>query len=220
MGTTPPGQTRARVLAFVRERLLAGAPPTVREVQQALGFRSVGTAREHLDALVRDGRLAKGGHGTHRGVRLPGAAAAPARLVPLLGRVQAGALTEAIENAEGHVVVESRAPADELFALTVQGDSMTPELLPGDVVVVRRQPRADSGDVVVAMVDGEATVKRLRLVGRRVELHATNPAFAPIVHDPSTREIPGLTILGKVVELRRSFERAPARRRTRVERDV
>ena len=74
-------------------------------------------------------------------------------------------------------------------------------ILPGDVVIVRRQRRASSGEVVVALVGEEATVKRLRLRRGRVELHAENPAFEPIVPDP--RE---LTLLGKVVEVRRRLE--------------
>ena len=205
MGHTPAGSTRARVLAFVRERLLAGAPPTVREVQQAFGFRSVGTAREHLDALVAAGRLARAGEGQHRGLRLPGGSRAATRLVPLLGSVQAGALTEAIASAEEHLVVAARRGA-ELFALRVRGDSMEPELLPDDVIVVRRQATAEHGELVVAMVDGDATVKRLHLVRGRPELHASNPRYAPIVPAGT-----GLVLLGKVVELRRRFDHTPRR---------
>ena len=207
MGRTPRGETRERVLAFVRERLIAGVPPTVREVQAAFDFRSVGTAREHLDALVAEGRLAKSEAQKHRGVRLPGRSRPRSVLVPLLGNVQAGALTEAIQEAEDHLVVETRLAARELFALRVRGASMEPELVAGDLLVVRRQPRAENGEIVVALVGDEATVKRLRIVRGRAELHATNPAFAPLVPDT-------LTLLGKVVELRRSFEqprRSPAK---------
>jgi repressor LexA len=216
MGRTPKGLTRERVLAFVRERLLAGAVPTVREVQHALGFRSVGTAREHLDALVAAGRLARAAEGQHRGLRLPdgtgargaggreAGAGGATRLVPLLGSVQAGALTEAIEHAEDHLVVRARGNAT-LFALRVRGDSMVPELLPDDVIVVRRQPTAEHGELVVAMVGGDATVKRLQLGSSgRVELHATNPRYAPIVAPDD------LQLLGKVVELRRRFDRPQA----------
>ncbi len=216
MGRTPKGQTRRQVLAFVRERLLAGEPPTVREVQQRFGFRSVGTAREHLDALVADGLLEKADDRRHRAVRLPGAQRPRPALVPLLGRVQAGALTEALEDPDGHVLVETRTAATgrettarkatarettaQLFALRVRGDSMAPEMFDGDVLIVRRQPRAEHGDVVVAMVDGDATVKRLWLSRRRVELRATNPRYAPIVPDGE------LVLLGKVVELRRALD--------------
>jgi repressor LexA len=201
MGRTPPGQTRERVFRLVRERLLAGAPPTVREVQRAFGFRSVQTAREHLEALVREGRLAKR-KGQSRGYRLPSGEGPPTVLVPLLGRVPAGSLDLAVEELEGYLPMQSRRPAGELFALRVRGESMTGAgILPGDVVVVRRQRTARSGEIVVALVGDEATVKRLRVRGKRVELRPANPDYEPIVADP--RE---LTLLGKVVEVRRSLE--------------
>jgi repressor LexA len=201
MGRTPPGQTRARVFRFVREQLLAGSPPTVREVQRAFGFRSVETAREHLEALVREGRLAKRG-GRARGYRLAAAAGPAPVLVPLLGRVPAGALDAAVEDPEGYLPVRSRRSGGELFALRVRGESMTGAgILSGDVVIVRRQRTARSGEIVVALVGDEATVKRLYLRGKRVELHAEHPDFEPIVPDP--RE---LRLLGKVVELQRRLE--------------
>lgn len=208
MGRTPKGQTRTRVLTFVQERLLAGTPPTVREVQHAMGFRSVGTAREHLDALVEGGQLTRTDDGQHRGLRLPtsGRHTRPhhPRLIPLLGRVQAGPLTAALQDNEGHIVVTTRHAPTELFALRVRGDSMAPEILADDVVIVRRQPKAEHGQLIVAMVDDEATIKRLHQRGdgasRRIELHAANPRYAPIVPDPAT-----LVILGLVIELRRGF---------------
>jgi repressor LexA len=201
MGRTPPGQTRERVFRLVREQLLAGSPPTVREVQRAFGFRSVETAREHLEALVREGRLTKQ-RGRARGYRLPAAAGPPTVLVPLLGRVPAGALDAAVEDPEGYLPIRSRCSAGELFALRVRGESMTGAgILPGDVVIVRRQRTAGSGEIVVALVGDEATVKRLRIRRKRVELHAENPDFEPIVPDP--RE---LTLLGKVVEVHRRLE--------------
>jgi repressor LexA len=198
MGSTPAGQTRGRVLRFVTERLLRGQPPTVREVQQALGLRAVQSARVHLEALVREGRLAK--RPGARGYALPDGA--PARLVPLLGRVPAGALRTAFEEREGFVVVAARGRADDLFALRVRGDSMTGAgILDGDIVVVRRQDAAESGDVVVTLVGDEATVKRLRLRAGRIELHPANPAFAPLSLPPDA-----LRLLGKVIEVRRELE--------------
>lgn len=194
-----PGDTRRRVLAFVRERILAGAPPTTREVQEHLGFRAVQSARQHLEALVAEGKLSKE-PGRARGYRLPAATAAMPRPVPIVGRVQAGELTEAIEAPDGYLGVEGRPEDETLFALTVRGESMTGAgILPGDVVVVRRQERAPSGAIVVALVEGEATVKRLRLRGRRLELLAENPDFAPIV----IRSGSEARILGQVVEVRR-----------------
>jgi repressor LexA len=201
MGRTPAGETRERIYRFVRDRLLGGFPPTVREVKEAFGFRSVQTAREHLEALVTEGRLAKEA-GKARGYRL-GGDSRPTRLVPLLGRVPAGPLNIATEDLEGYLPIQGHRSGDDLFGLRVRGESMTGAgILPGDIVVVRRQPAADSGDIVVALIGGEATVKRLRIRRNRVELHPENPAFEPIIPDPSE-----LTLLGKVIEVRRYLER-------------
>lgn len=216
---------RRRVLDFVRERLLAGLPPTVREVQRALGFRAVQSAQQHLEALVADGHLVRS-KSHARGYRLPEAHdRGPTLFVPLLGRVQAGALTSAIEDHEGFIPVEARRAgalshpgSSELFALRVHGDSMSGAgILEGDVVIVRRQSTAQGGDIVVARVGDEATVKRLRIhAGRpgshaaRIELVPENPRFHTIVVEPPEE----LALLGRVIELRRHFDaprRAPRR---------
>ncbi len=201
MGKTPAGQTRERVFRFVRERLLEGLPPTIREVQKAFGFRAVETARAHLEALVQEGRLIKKA-GLSRGYGLPdflGKLPTHTRMVPLLGRVQAGELTTAIEDMEGYVPVQSPHEGDELFALRVRGESMIGAgILAGDLVIVKRQPSAQSGDIVVALVDDEATVKRLQVRGNRVELCPENPSFETLVPLPDE-----LKLLGKVIEVRR-----------------
>ena len=203
MGRTPAGETREKVFAFVRDRLLAGQPPTVREVQEALGFRAVRTAQQHLERLVEDGRLVAGRHRA-RGYRLPGSTpGARTVLAPVLGRVPAGALDEAMEDPDGYLPVDARgAAAGDLFALRVRGESMTGVgILPGDLVIVRRQPTAASGDVVVARVGDEATVKTFRMRGQRVELRPENSAFEPIVLDAGE-----VAILGKVIEVRRILD--------------
>ena len=202
MGRTPPGQTRARVFTYMQERILAGEPPTVREVQEVFGFRAVQTARQHLEVLVDEGKL-RVERGRARGYRLPvGFGGPPPKLVPVVGRVQAGALSLAVEDVDGYIpVAQSRSDA-ELFALHVRGESMRDAgILEGDLVVVRRQQSALSGEVVVALVGDEATVKTLYLKGGRVELHPANPNFEPIVLDSAD-----VTILGKVVEVRRSLK--------------
>ncbi len=211
MSHAPLGVTRERVFHFVRERLLAGDPPTVRDVQGVFGFRTPQTARYHLEKLVAEGRLLAA-RGKARGYRLLEQldVPSPTRWVPVLGRVQAGRLTTATEELDGYVPMPARHTRrghgdhrdhDDLFALRVQGESMTGAgIFPGDVVIVRRQPTADSGTVVVALVDDEATVKRLRLHDGQVELHPENPDFDPILTD---REI---TLLGKVIEVRRTLE--------------
>ena len=194
--------TRDRIFDFVRDRILAGVPPTVREVQARFGFKAVGTAREHLDNLIAEGRLAKLG-GVSRGFRLPvgGKGNRPIRNVPILGHVQAGALTLAVEDPEGYIPVRATSSADDLFALRVNGDSMNQAgILPGDVVVVHRQPDADNGEVVVALVEDEATVKRLFKQTDHVELRpeSDNPEFKPILLSGEA-----VRLLGKVIEVRR-----------------
>jgi len=203
---TPPGRTRERVYRFVRERLLRGRPPTVREVQQAMGFRAVQSAQKHLAKLVEEGRLLRR-DGEARGYALPpGEGAVSPAQVPLLGRVPAGPLDAAIEDLDGYLPYDGPS-ADGLFALRVQGDSMRDAaILSGDIVLVRAQPTARSGEIVVARVGDEATVKRLRLRGRRIELHPENPAFAVLIPPPDEVEL-----LGKVIEVRRSLESGKSR---------
>jgi repressor LexA len=196
--------THARVLEFVRSRLLAGLPPTVREVQETFRFKSTATAREHLERLVAAGHLVRA-PGLARGLRLPRWSGLASRIlpVPVLGRVQAGPLAWATQEIEGEVWTAARYPPEELFALRVRGESMTGAgILPGDMAVVHRQPDADDGQIVVALVEDEATVKVLRRRRGRVELHPANPAFPVLRPDPAR-----MTLLGRVVEVRRSYER-------------
>jgi repressor LexA len=204
MPYTPEGKTREKILQFVRERILTGRSPTVREVQAAFGFRAVETAHRHLENLIAEGRLGRE-TGKSRGYRLPEALGL--LYIPLLGRVQAGALTTAVEEPEGYIPVLPKRGGEELFALRIHGESMTGAgILPGDIAIVRRQSTADSGDIAVALVGDEATVKRIRLRGRRIELHAENPEFPPII--PPSGEV---LILGKVIEIRRYLESAGER---------
>jgi len=200
MGRTSPGETRERIFRFLRDRILSGRPPTLREVQRAFRFRAVETAREHLDRLVEEGRLRKEASRA-RGYRLA-PDLAPVEAVPLLGRVQAGPRFYAVEDLEGHVAVESRRGRGELFALRVRGESMRDAgILDGDLVIVRRGAGIRSGDTVVALVGEEAMVKILRRRAGRIELHSANPSFytiRPDLHD--------LHLLGKVIEVRRSLE--------------
>ncbi len=201
MAFTPPGETRDKVFRFVRDRILDGAVPTVREVQDAMGFSAIESARKQLDALVAEGRLEKE-EGLARGFRLPRVRGeARALQVPVIGTVQAGRLSEAIENPDGWVFVESRHRPEELFALRVRGESMTGVgILPGDLVIVKKGAVQQKGAIVVALVENEATVKRLGLRRGKVILEAANPAFESIALDPSS-----VRLLGRVVEVRRQL---------------
>lgn len=238
---TPFGQTRERVLDFMREQLASGCAPSLREVQKALGFRALETAREHLDKLVSEGRLEKR-EGLARSYRLPRRAAGaalssgafssasssgafgsahanPLQWIPLLGRVQAGALTLAQQEIEGYLPLwpqastrarsaRASAPgrAHEFFALRVRGQSMRGAgILEGDIAIARRQATAEHGDIVVAQIGEEATLKRLYRRGRRLELRPENPDFEAIAVAPGEE----LVLLGKLVELRRYLAGAP-----------
>jgi repressor LexA len=207
---TRPGETRELVYEFVRDRLLEGVPPTVREVQREFGFRAVQTAQAHLEQLVAEGRLVKRlgpQRGRARGYGLPESSvdyAAPMVFAPLLGHIQAGNLSAAIEEREGTVPVArgARRGSEELFALRVRGESMTGVgIMPDDLVIVRMQPTADTGDIIVALVDDEATVKTLRRQRGRIVLMPENPDYEPIIPDPEN-----VRILGKVIEVRRYIE--------------
>ena len=195
---TPPGETREKVYRFVRRRILEELPPTVREVQEAFRFKAVQTARQHLERWWPRGGWSRrtGNPGVIACHRSPGRCSCRC-----WGGCRRAGLRAAIEECEGYLPVQSRG-SEELFGLRVQGESMTGAgILPGDIVVVRQQGEAASGDIVVALVGDEATIKRLRLRRNRIELHPENPAFAPIV--PRAEEC---TVLGKVVEVRRYLE--------------
>lgn len=200
----PRGEMRQRIFGYVQQRLLQGDPPSVREIRDHVGLRAAQTVQRHLDALVAAGQLEREESGRSRALRLP-QVRPQAFLVPLLGQVQAGALTTAVEEPEGFVPVTGTHVGDGLFALRIQGLSMERAgILPGDVVIVRRQADAVDGDIVVALVEDEATVKRLRFEAGHAALYPENPDFEVIHPDPAQ-----LRLLGKVVEVRRYFEGNP-----------
>lgn len=169
-----------------------------------MGFRAVETARNYLEALVQEGRLIKRGTAS-RSYGLPADQLSQSVQVPVLGSVQAGALTFAEQVPDGYLKVERSRHREELFALKVRGDSMLQAgILPDDFVIARQQSQAQSGDIVVALVEDEATVKRLRLNGPWIELQPANPEF-PTLRLPAQE----VRILGKVIEVRRYLEGLP-----------
>jgi repressor LexA len=199
---------REKIYRYTYQRLKAGDPPTIREVQKAVGLKAVESARGHLEALVEEGRLVKRDTNS-RSYALPPEvwSQVSGRKVPIVGEVQAGALTLAIQEAEGFVETERQRKGEVLFALRVKGLSMRDAgILPGDLLITRRQESADMGDIVVALVEDEATVKRLRFKegkkGKRtVVLQPENPDFEAVEVDPEE-----LKLLGKVLEVRRYYE--------------
>lgn len=127
--------------------------------------------------------------------------------IPVLGEVRAGYPMEAVENIIDYEEIdEETARRGEFFALRIKGDSMEPRFVEGDVVIVRKQETADSGDIVVALVNGDsATIKKLKRHQNGITLVPSNAAYEPMYY--SSEEIMELpvTILGKVVELRAKF---------------
>ena len=200
MAYTKPGVTRNRIYRFMRQRLLNGEPPTIREVQTAFNMRAVQSAKNHLDALVKEGRLVKAS-GQSRGYRLPGTASKN-HLAPLVGRVPAGPFNIAIEEIEGYIPVQSSSMEQTIFGLRVNGDSMMDAgILHGDIVLVRSGAEVHQGDIVVAMIDGEATVKEFRRGKKQIQLLPRNNVYPVLSPKPED-----LTIIGKVIEVRRYLE--------------
>ena len=169
-----------------------GYAPSVREIGDAVGLRSPSTVHAHLRILEENGYLQKS-KGKTRTLSLPGQPGY--RNVPVIGTVRAGQPILAVEDAVGYVPFEGSG--EGLFALNVRGDSMKDAaILEDDVVIVRPQPTADNGQIVVALIDDEATVKRLRLEKGHVWLMPENPAYQSIDGE-------GCSILGVVVAVYR-----------------
>lgn len=208
-----PTATQARVLAAIQSRLGQGNPaPTYRELCKEFGWSSTGTVRDHLRALARKGYLELSGP-RHRQVRLRGESFTVSR-VPVVGRIVAGVPVLSEENIDGHIPVPAEwTVRGTYFALRVRGDSMTDAgIIEGDFVVVRQRQDADDGEIVVATLDGETTLKRLRREGKSTTLVAENPRYRPI----RVRTEAAL-IQGVVVGLLRSFSGGrPARWTPRV----
>jgi repressor LexA len=186
-----------QVLAFVADYTARnGAPPTVREIAAGLGIASTNAVAGHLDALARAGALTRSPRRA-RGLRVP--EAPQTRSIPILGRIAAGRPILAVENREGSLPPDGFLGTEPDFALRVQGDSMTGDgILPGDLIFVRSSPVAQRGEIVVAMLDDEATVKRFlpEADGRTAALAASNPAYRPIEVDLQDERF---RILGVVV---------------------
>ncbi len=177
---------RAAVLAFLRRELAAGRAPSLAEVAEAFGFASRNAAQKHVQALVGQGLLEQV-PGRKRGLRLPEGHADLLPL-PVLGRVAAGVPIGADIGLDQQLWLDRRlfSPVPD-YLLKVQGDSMIDDgILDGDLVGVHRTPDARDGQTVVARIDGELTIKRLRRERRRLRLRLMprNPAHAPIEVEP------------------------------------
>ncbi len=191
------------VLEFVRQQITSrGHPPTVREIGRQFGIKSTNGVRSHLTALIRKGYLKKERF-ISRGLELTYNTAGIGR-VPLVGAVPAGVPIDAVENIEGEIALDlSFLPRGDRFTLRIIGDSMTGAgIFDGDLVIVKKQQVAQKGDIVVALVGGEATVKRYFPSGKTIRLQPENDEFEPIIISKHSREF---RIAGKVVGLLRKI---------------
>ncbi len=189
------------ILEVIEQALSSqGYPPTVREIGAAVGLSSPASVQSHLSALEAKGYIRRRSSKRralellHRNADLGGRSGGKSSRVRLVGRVAAGAPLLAEENVEDYLELPEFLTGDgECFALRVQGTSMVNAgILDGDVVVVRTQRSAEDGDIVVAMLEEEATVKRLFREDGRVRLQPENDDMEPIyASDP--------VVLGKVV---------------------
>jgi len=187
-----------QILDLIRSEILrTGFPPTRAEIARALGFKSANASEDHLKALARKGAIELTA-GASRGIRLVGEppAASPTAptqlpgagqvLLPIVGRVAAGHPILATEHVEREIGIEpalfSQMPD---YLLRVRGSSMRDAgILDGDLLAVRKSPEARNGQIVVARIGDEVTVKRFSRSGRHIELLPENPDFQPIVVTP------------------------------------
>jgi repressor LexA len=219
------------VLRFIaREIEERGYPPTIREIGEALDIRSTNGVNDHLKALERKGYLTRdpvksralipteaargalSGAALAKGAKVlqfPVATRPGSRMVevPILGRVAAGQPILAQERIEDTVQVDSflLGTNKKVYGLKVQGDSMIGDgILPGDYVFVKKQLNADDGEIVVAMIDDEATVKRMFREGKRIRFQPSNPRMAPIY--VAEEDFRSTMILGVVVGVYRKMQ--------------
>ncbi|HPI36667.1 MAG TPA: transcriptional repressor LexA [Ignavibacteriaceae bacterium] len=201
------------ILNFIQQfRDETGYPPTLREIGKKFGISSTFGVKRHLDALVKKGCLSVESNAS-RGIAVLDSASGLRKKdeestlfskIPVIGRVAAGTPVTAIENVEGSIVVDSAfiKRAEECYALKVKGDSMiNAGIFEGDYVIVSSGPEAYHNEIVVALLEDEATVKRLYKKEKSVMLIPENEKYHPI--DLTNRE--NCSIIGKVIGVVRWF---------------
>lgn len=199
----PRGDNQQKILDFIKKEIQTkGYPPSVREIGDAVGLKSTSTVHGHLTRLEKKGLLYRDSM-KPRAIEILeedfiGYGSGNSSSIPLVGKVTAGEPILAIENIEEYIPLPKTMLGEgSFFILCVQGESMIEAgIVDGDYVVVRKQPDAQNGDIVVAMVEDEATVKRFYKENGHFRLQPENPTMSPII-------VPDVSILGKVVSLYR-----------------
>jgi len=187
---------RDKIYRYIVDRISVGAAPTVREICEDVGVPSTSTAHTDLKAMAEAG-LIEMTRGRNRTIRLPGGQGVR---VPLVGTVAAGEPILAVQNVERYIPVNfPGSRGKDLFALRVKGESMVKAaILDGDIVVVEKTPTAENGEIVVAMMDDEATVKRFYKENGAYRLQPENDDMQSVVLDE-------VEVLGKVLSVMRFY---------------
>ncbi len=193
------------ILEYIEEMITqVGKSPTLREIGKQFDISSTNGVRDHLKALMKKGYIRKR-EMISRGIELVRDLASPVINLPIVGSVPAGNPIDAIENIEGEIAIDSSflPGSDDTFTLRVEGDSMiNAGIHNGDYVMIKKQNIAEQGDIVVAIIGEEATVKRYFQENDTIRLQPENDAFEPIIVD---RHSPEFQIAGKVVALMRKM---------------
>ena len=189
---------QAQILSFIEGYIASHSyAPSIREIAKHFRIVSLNAVRQHLLRLENAGALDLSARRS-RGISLPGTFGVR---IPVVGRVAAGVPIMAQENIESYFVTDRTflRETEDVFALKIKGDSMEPEMHENDWVLVKRQDHANLGELVVAVIENEATVKKLVKVGSSFALRANNPKYADIEIGPN------FLVNGKVVGLIRKF---------------
>lgn len=194
----PLTERQKHILEFIVAQSQAdGVPPSYREIARHFKI-TPGGLQKQIKALQEKGALRRPQMRAARSLQVVGRKSAAAVSLPILGRVRAGVPEEAIEDAEDRLSLDAALANGADFCLRIRGDSMEPDMVEGDLALVRQAQHAENGEPVIAFTDdAEATVKRLRRNGSEVWLEAANTRYAPI-RGP-------FRIVGKVVGLVRSY---------------
>jgi repressor LexA len=198
-----PTKRQLQVLDFINGYISShGNAPSQREIAASLGINGTLGVMKHLQALEKKGCIVRR-QGSARGVTLPPPSSTSVSL-PIVGTLRAGQPDLPLEDIEGYFSIDSSQQRDEQgFFLRVKGDSMIGAgILEGDLALIRPQATAEKGDIVVAMVDGEATMKRFFRERGKIRLQPENPTMEPLIINPGKQEI---TIIGRVTGIYRKL---------------
>ena len=200
-------ETQQNVLDFLKETLTEkGYPPTLREIASHFKLKGPKAPQKTLDILERKGYIRKT-PGASRGIEVlhsPSFHSAQILSLPIVGNVKAGELTLAVENIEGYIHFDrGLVPSEDVFLLRVQGNSMIDaHIQDGDFAMVKPQPNAENGEIVVALIEDEATIKRIFTKRDLIRLEPANPSMEPIVVKKGEKRV---VIVGKVVGIFRKM---------------